>query len=88
MIEVIKDVREVTEFKETVIGEIMKCDVCGKVIYNTKYDKNNFTNRQHWWGLVTGHNDWGNDSCDSIESFEICSPECLNKKLQRVKQLL
>lgn len=83
MIEKIKDVREVTEIKETVIGEIMKCDICGKVIYDTqKEEPTDMRKGQHWWHLVTGHNDWGNDSRESVESFYICSRKCIRKKFE------
>lgn len=27
---------------------------------------------------ITGHYDWGNDSCASIENLDVCSVECLN----------
>lgn len=81
MIDEIKEVREVTETKETVIGEVMKCDVCGKIIYDSRKDDGILMhNNQHWWSLTTGHNDWGNDSIDSVEQYDICSPECLKVK--------
>ena len=28
--------------------------------------------------VTTGHRDWGHDSCDSIEHYDIC-PRCINK---------
>lgn len=77
MIEEIKEIKEVTEVKETVTGRVMKCDVCGKIIFDSRNDKKG----QFWWHLYTGHNDWGNDSCESMESFDVCSTECLHKKL-------
>lgn len=46
------------------------CDVCDCVI-----DENN-----GYWELITGHHDWGNDSVDSIEHFDICSEVCLRAK--------
>lgn len=53
MIDEIKEVREVTETKETVIGEVMKCDVCGKIIYDSRQDpphlvKAGMVIGQHW----------------------------------------
>ena len=50
--------------------ETMYCDVCNSVI-----DDNGA-----YWELTTGHNDWGNDSVDSIEYFDICSDACLKAK--------
>ena len=45
----------------------VKCDKCGQVIRKNKY-----------FEVLTGHNDWGNDSCDSVERHDIC-PDCINK---------
>ena len=52
------------------VKEITYCDVCNGVI-----DDNN-----GYWELTTGHHDWGNDSGDSIENFDICSETCLREK--------
>ena len=30
-----------------------------------------------YYYVTTAHNDWGNDSCDSIEHYDIC-PNCIN----------
>lgn len=51
------------------ITKAIKCDVCHKEILG-KY-----------WQLTTHHNGWGNDSIDSYEYFDLCSRECINKKL-------
>ena len=60
---------------ETCIG--IKCDICGKDIqYGTTYLK-----------VTTGHNAWGGDSYESIESAEICSTECLDKCFAKFKDL-
>lgn len=83
MVKEIKEVREVTEVKEKVIGFVKTCDVCGKVIYDTREDVPMLgAHGQHWWELTTGHCDWGNDSIDSIEDFDLCSPDCLRHKLE------
>lgn len=48
-----------------------KCDICGKEI-----------NLGDWfYSVMTGHNDWGNDSCDSIQSFDVCSDGCLEAQM-------
>ena len=44
-----------------------KCDICEKPIERGS----------HFFHVLTGHNDWGNDSCESREWFDICSQECL-----------
>ena len=67
--------------KVTVEREIIKgieCDVCKRKIVG-KY-----------WKLSTHHYDWGNDSIESYEDFDLCSPECisvmLNKYYERCKR--
>ena len=47
----------------------IKCDVCDKEIDGK------------FWVLTTSHGDWGNDSVDSIEHFDICSTKCIHKAL-------
>lgn len=61
--------KEVTETVRKRIKVGIKCDVCEKDI-NGKY-----------WKLETHHRDWGNDSCESYESFDLCSRECIDKKM-------
>lgn len=50
----------------------VKCDICGKVIPIGKgrYDECKY------YDVMTGHADWGNDSCESVEHRDIC-PDCL-----------
>lgn len=59
---------EVTE--KVLVGKTLYCDVCKKEI----------AKRKGYWELTTGHNDWGNDSCESIEHFDVCSQMCLMHK--------
>lgn len=63
--------KEVTQtiIKKTRVG--VKCDVCGKELQNDS----------SFWRLSTHHHDWGNDSIDSYKHFDLCSRECINKKL-------
>ena len=49
----------------------MICDVCAKEIKGEYYE------------IRIGHNDWGNDSCDSYEYKDICSSSCLNKEIEK-----
>jgi hypothetical protein len=63
---------------EQIVGEIphkltdeieigCKCDVCEKQIERGSF----------FFRVLTGHRDWGNDSCESQKWFDICSQECL-----------
>lgn len=60
--------RTITE--KVCVKETMYCDVCNDIINDNK----------SYWELTTGHHDWGNESCDSIKHFDICSEDCLRKK--------
>ena len=79
MIDEIKETKQI--IAETVVAKITKCDICGKIICDSRYEKM-FGKVQDHYLLTTGHNDWGNDSCDSIKEFDICSKECLQKKFE------
>lgn len=59
-----------TVTESVLIGQTRYCDVCNGVI------KNN----EPYWELTTHHHDWGNDSCESYEYFDICSEVCLREK--------
>jgi len=61
--------KEVTVVKNIEIG--ISCDVCGG-----KIDKDFF------YQITTGHEDWGNDSVESIEERDVCSDECLRAELE------
>lgn len=71
--------------KDVTVGLERTCDVCGKIILKENEDKITYCIGKHW-GLTIGHYDWGNDSRDSVESYDICSAECLEKELQKYVQ--
>lgn len=48
--------------------EYIRCDVCDKKIKN----------REKYFEVTTSHNDWGNDSVDSIRYKDVCV-NCINK---------
>lgn len=53
----------------------IKCDICGKLI---PVDKRGYKNDKcKYFEVTTGHNDWGSESCESIEHRDIC-PECVS----------
>ena len=53
-----------TKTENVMTSEKRYCDICGREITG------------HHWRIRTGHYDWGNDSCDSIEYFDVCSVDC------------
>ena len=59
-----------TVTEKVCIGETTYCDICGKEIDTNK----------GYWEVTTGHHDWGNDSIDSIEHFDVCSEDCIMRK--------
>jgi hypothetical protein len=62
------DKREVLVTKKILVKVV--CDIC----------KNDIPEEHHRYKVTTGHNDWDNDSCESVEYWDICSDECLQKK--------
>lgn len=66
-----------TEVKKVTIGRV--CDCCGqklKPVYDYRPDDFNY------FYICTHHYDWGNDSVESYESFDACSPECALKLVE------
>lgn len=59
------------EVEDVIIGR--KCDICGSSITESKREGCNY------FLIHTWHNDWGNDSVDSHEYKDACSPECVMK---------
>lgn len=57
------------EIEEVIVGRV--CDICKKKIEPEKhygvYD---------YFKITTHHHDWGNDSIESYEYYDACSPEC------------
>lgn len=58
------------------------CDNCGK----HKDIKKHYGT---YYSIMSGHREWGNDSCDSIENLDACCDECLialvNKWIEKWK---
>lgn len=55
--------------EKVLVKETTYCDVCKREITANSF-----------WKLTTHHNDWGNDSIESYEYFDICSADCLREK--------
>lgn len=71
-----KVLKEVVEVE----SEIGICDICGK---DFKYEKWIGKDKvARYYHIRTGHLDWGNDSCESVESRDACCEECLSKFTQ------
>lgn len=64
------EIKTHTVTERVCVKETTYCDVCNGVIGNN----------EDYWELTTGHHDWGNDSEESIEHFDICSETCLREK--------
>ena len=59
-----KEVKIIEEVQSAII-----CDGCNKEI----------DPKQGYFHVCTSHHDWGNDSFDSLEQYDFCSPACLCK---------
>lgn len=52
----------------------VECDICNGIIpVNPKPNVHN-----QYFKITTGHRDWGNDSCESRETVDVC-PGCVAK---------
>lgn len=75
-----KVTRKVMKEVEDTISSIGVCDICGKEFnYEPWYNGQKIAN---YYRIVTGHHDWGNDSCESTESRDACCDECLSRFIQ------
>lgn len=63
---------ERTVTRRVLVDQEVFCDVC----------RNKIGRYKGYWKCHTWHDDWGNDSVDSHEYFDICSIECLMKKFE------
>ena len=63
--------------RDCVVGK--KCDVCGKDIPPIVILDRCGEPGYDYYEVKTHHNDWGNDSVDSYEYFDACSPDCAYK---------
>lgn len=66
---------------DVVVLKTCICDVCKKTIYTQRLNPDGTQAGKYittqLYRVSTGHCDWGNDSVDSVDSYTICSPECL-----------
>ena len=66
----VKENKKVIKYLEREVKT--KCDICKKEIANynpTEIEKE----KSRFFRVTTGHHDWGIDSCDSIEYYDICT---------------
>lgn len=80
-----KYTRKVTKEVDESYGLKITCDICGKVIcaFDATPPKGSAGESAKYFVLTTGHHDWGNDSCDSIDHKDICSEDCVKTALIR-----
>ena len=53
------------------------CDNCGVKIYVDSFPMD-------WHRFNSNHSAWGNDSCESYESHDVCSANCYISKIKSV----
>jgi len=71
------EAKKIVVMRECIVGK--KCDVCGKEILPTTNPHKCGEPIYDYYEVTTHHNDWGNDSVDSYEHFDACSPDCAYK---------
>lgn len=75
-----KITQKVMKEVEETVSEIGICDICGKDFnYKPWLYKDRIASYYH---IRTGHHDWGNDSCESVEYRDACCDECLSRFTQ------
>lgn len=76
-----KITKKVLKEVEEVENEVIICDVCGKEL---QYVHTAFVPIPVavYYKITTGHNDWCNDSCESIDHKDACCDECLSRFTQ------
>ena len=75
-----KITRKVMKEVEETVSSVGICDICGKEFnYVPWLGKEK---RASYYHIRTGNYDWGNDSCDSVESRDACCDECLSRFTQ------
>lgn len=65
------------EEEKTVVQKVQtgyRCDRCDKAA--------TYQEARDWVSFSHGHGAWGNDSCDSVEHFDLCSPQCYMEQLK------
>lgn len=80
MIKTVEEVKTITQTVE--VGKKIICDCCEKVIAERTKESTSSVAAEYF-EVVTGHYDWGNDSCESRERKDYCSVECLQKAFDK-----
>ena len=70
-----EETREVIQYATVCVGTY--CDECKKLIVSLN-DDDGFC----FYHVRTHHSDWGNDSVDSVSSFDFCSMDCLRSHME------
>lgn len=81
----IEKVVERTVVEETTVGH--RCDICGRVVSaheELPYHKRPGSDTR-FYCCEWSHGDWGNDSYESREGFDVCE-ECFGGFLSRMKE--
>ena len=62
---------------ERTVPDKIICDMCGRVIQKTDVKTYDFGSIGDHYKVTCGHCDWGNDSVDSVQNYDICSKKCM-----------
>ena len=80
-----------TKRENMVTEKGLRCDNCEKLLAVKMFNADNSTwttekcdeDIESYFHVCTHHYEWGNDSCESGETFELCSRECLRAFLDK-----
>ena len=83
----LKHEKTVTVIEKRPICTSVYCDSCNKHIYTTVRPGMSYNGNRSivdYYKITTGHNDWGNDSVDSINYQTLC-PDCFMDEVVKFK---
>jgi hypothetical protein len=71
----VREKKEVKTFQSVITG--IKCDVCKKIEHVNQTPED-------WHLIVEQHEEWGNDSVESVHYHHVCSSECYATKFKEI----
>ena len=71
----ISEVKSIVVRKEVCSG--LRCDCCGKEL-------NDMIHNNSWIEVSAQHDEWGNDSHESLVYYDCCSPQCYFDILEKI----
>lgn len=61
-------------YQDVIVSEERRCDRCGRHLWHHTKDghKKPGLGSAEYYNIVTVHHDWGRDSIESVETYDVC----------------